>query len=206
MYRIGTYWQVLNEWFSTTKINKLSYAKSLAVLGVLIFIPTNRIHGQQNNVLLTPVGKNLLFFLQRTPDANTVIYEINFKRDGTIDTRNPVVGSWIRYEEEKRYKPLTGIEQKFAYAVKCKPIGKDEFEIRLMAFTKMPMYLLKSTVDNTYKMYIKNGDDNLLLKRVFVKVESGSFWFPKVSYIDLITASSETGKEIIKRIAIRDVL
>jgi hypothetical protein len=51
-------------------------------------------------------------------------------------------------------------------------------------------------------MYIKNGNDNLLLKRVFVKVDGGSFWFPKVQYIDLITAHSETGKEIIKRIAI----
>lgn len=179
-----------------------NYFKAIAILAFLLLLLTSATRAQQTAMLPTPVGKNLLFFLQRTPDANTVIYEINFKKDGTIDEKKPVVGSWIRYEEGQKYKPLTGIEQRFAYGVKCKPIGKDEFEIRLVAYKKMPLYLLKSTTDNCYKMYIKNGDDNLLLKRVFVKVDGGSFWFPKVQYIDLITAHSETGKEIIKRIAI----
>ncbi len=179
-----------------------NYYKAIAILAVLLLLLTTVVKGQEAAALPTPVGKNLLFFLQRTPDANTVIYEINFKKDGTIDEQKPVVGSWIRYEEEQKYKPLTGIEQRFAYGVKCKSLGKDEFEIRLAAYKKMPLYLLKSSVDNSYRMYIKNGNDNLLLKRVFVKVGGGSFWFPKVQYIDLITAHSETGKEIIKRIAI----
>lgn len=184
------------------QIIRRNYYKVIAILAGLLLLFASSAVAQQTAMLPTPVGRNLLFFLQRTPDANTVIYEINFKKDGTIDPEKPVVGSWIRYEEDKKCKPLTGIEQRFAYGVKCKPIGKDEFEIRLVAYKKMPLYLLKSATDNTYKMYIKNGKDNLLLKRVFVKVDGGSFWFPKVQYIDLITAHSETGKEIIKRIAI----
>lgn len=179
-----------------------NYRKAVAIFALLLLLLTHTTKGQHATSLPIPLRKNLLFFLQRTPDANTVIYEINFKKDGTIDPQKPVVGSWIRYEQEQKYKPLTSIEQQFAYGVKCKPLGKDEFEIRLVAYKKMPMYLLKSTVDNSYKMYIKNGNDNLLLKRVFVKVDGGSFWFPKVQYIDLITANSETGKEIIKRISI----
>jgi sterol desaturase/sphingolipid hydroxylase (fatty acid hydroxylase superfamily) len=182
-------------------VNKMYY-KVIVMLAVFLLLLTSAVRAQQAAVLPTPVGKNLLFFLQRTPDANTVIYEINFRKDGTIDPEKPVVGSWIRYEENQKYKPLTGIEQRFAYGVKCKALGKDEFEIRLVAYKKMPLYLLKSGTDNCYKMYIKNGEENLLLKRVFVKVDGGSFWFPKVQYIDLITAHSETGKEIIKRIAI----
>lgn len=179
-----------------------NYYKAIAILAVLLMLLTPTASGQHTTNLPTPVRKNLLFFLQRTPDANTVIYEINFKKDGTIDEQKPVVGSWIRYEEEQKYKPLTGIEQRFAYGVKCKALGKDAFEIRLAAYKKMPLYLLKSNTDNSYKMYIKNGNEHLLLKRVFVKVDGGTFWFPKVQYIDLITAHSETGKEIIKRIAI----
>lgn len=160
--------------------------KLIAFLAVLFVLLTTTLRGQKAAVLSTPVGKNLLFFLRRTPDANTVIYEINFKKDGTIDQQKPVVGSWIRYEEEQKYKPLTVIEQRFAYGIKCIPLGKNEFEIRLAAYQKMPLYLLKSISDDTYKMYIKNGSENLLLKRIFVKVEKGSFWFPKVQYIDLI--------------------
>lgn len=182
------------------KRKPMNYMRVLAILlGLLLFTSVAK---GQDNPLPTPMGKNLLFFLQRTPDANTVIYEINLKKDGKIDAKKPVIGSWIRYEEEQRYKLLSGIEQRFAYGVKSKCIGKDEFEIRLVAYSKMPLYLLKSGDDQSYKMYIKNGEENLLLKRVFVKVNGGSFWFPKVQYIDLITAHSETGKEIIRRIAI----
>ena len=149
--------------------------------------------------LPTPKGKNLLFFLQRTPDANTVIYEVNYNSEGKVDSKAPVKGSWIRYEEKEKCKELTSIEKKFAYGVKCKTIGVDAYEIRLAAYQKMPMYLLKSP-DQQFRMYIKDEGKNLLLKRVFVKVNGGSFWFPKVQYIDLFTVHCETGIEMMKRI------
>ncbi len=169
---------------------------------LLVLLITTNIKSQQTAVLPTPLAKNLLFFLQCTPNTSTVIYEINFKKDGTIDKQKPVVGTLIRHQEDQKHKPLTVTEQRFFYGIKCIPLGKNEFEIRLAAYQKMPLYLLKSTSDNTYKTYIKNGSENLLLKRVFVKVKKRSFWFQKVQYIDLITAHSEKGKGIIKRITI----
>ncbi|MFA6275832.1 MAG: DUF4833 domain-containing protein [Pedobacter sp.] len=150
--------------------------------------------------LPTPRGKDLLFFLQRTPDANTVIYELNYKTDGSIDYKSPVKGSWIRYAENGIYKDLTGFEKKFAYGVKCKAIGDGAFEIRLAAYQKIAMYLLKSEDDQKYRIYIKDEGKNLLLKRIFVKVNGGTFWFPKVEYIDLFTTNSDNGIEILKRI------
>lgn len=171
----------------------------------LIFLLSQPLYGQKvtETPLPIPKGKNLLFFLQRTPDANTVIYELNFKDDGVIDDRNPVKGSWIRYEDNGKCKDLNGIEKQFAYGVKSKALGNDEFEIRLAAYQKMPMYLLKSATDQKYYIYIKDEGKNLLLKRIFVKVNGGSFWFPKVAYIDLFTVHSETGKEFLKRINLK---
>lgn len=150
--------------------------------------------------LPTPKGCNLLFFLQRDPDANTVVYELNYNSDGTLQQNDPIKGSWIRYNEGQQFKELTAIEKKFAYGIQSKPIGDDEYEIRLVAYKKMPMYLKKSEIDNRYHIYIKDEGKDLLLKRVFVRVNGGSFWFPKVQYIDLITTNSTTGIEILKRI------
>lgn len=150
--------------------------------------------------LPTPKGKDLLFFLQRTPDANTVIYELNYKSAGVLDPDAPVKASWIRYSEQGQCKSLSSIEEKFAYGVKCKQIGNDAYEIRLTAYKKLPLYLLKSEKDDKYHIYIEDEGRHLLLKRVFVKVNGGSFWFPKVTYIDLITTNSETGIELLKRI------
>jgi hypothetical protein len=156
----------------------------------------------ETSALPTPIGENLLFFLQRNPDANTVIYELNFKSEGVLDRENPVKGSWIRYAEQGKYKELTGIERRFAYGVKCKALENGEFEIRLVAYKKLPLYLKRSEIDNKYKIYIKDEGKDLLLKRVFVRVNGGSFWFPKVEYIDLITVNSASGIEILKRIEI----
>lgn len=172
-------------------------AALIAIIFVLGF--TAFVQAQYPSALPTPKGKNLLFFLQRTPDANTVIYEVNFKKDGTINQHAPIKASWIRYEENGQVKDLTGVEQKFAYGVKCRAMENDVFEIRLAAYQKMPLYLLKSA-DQKYQIYIRDEGKNLLLKRVFVKVNGGSFWFPKVQYIDLFTINSDNGMELLKRI------
>lgn len=152
--------------------------------------------------LPTPRSEHMLFFLQRDPDANTVIYELNYDHEGRLDQKRPVKGSWIRYAEDGRCKALTMVENKFAYGVKCKPLGNEEYEIRLMAYKKMPLYLKRSEQDRKYRIYIRDEGKDYLLKRIFVRVNGGSFWFPKVEYIDLITVNSASGIEIMKRINI----
>lgn len=143
---------------------------------------------------------NLLFFLQCDPDANTLVYELNYNSVGKLHPDSPIKASWIRYGQDQKFRELTSIEKKFAYGIQSKAIGNEEYEIRLVAYKKIPLYLKKSEVDNKYHMYIKDEGKNLLLKRVFVRINGGTFRFPKVRYIDLITTNSATGMEILKRI------
>ncbi len=147
-----------------------------------------------------PKGENLLFFLQRTKDANTVIYELNFKSSGVLDTENPVKTSWIRYTENGRRKELSAIEEKFAYGVVSRSSGGDQYEIRLAAYRKMPLLLKRSVADNKYHIFLTCGDKESLLTRVFVQVSGGSFWNPKVDYIDLTAKDITTGREFVHRI------
>ncbi|WP_316820109.1 DUF4833 domain-containing protein [Pedobacter gandavensis] len=182
---------------------KEPHTKTTAIVLIMMLLLSQMVDAQplkSESPLSIPAEKNLLFFLQRTPDVNIVLYELNYKPDGQLDPRRPVKGSWIRYEEQGRLKPLTSIEQQFTYGVKSKALGNEEYEIRLAAYQKMPMYLLKSTEDQKYHIYIRDEGQHHLLKRVFVKVKGGSFWFPKVAYIDLITTNSESGIEMLKRI------
>ncbi len=170
----------------------------------LMILPT---HLQANHThdsipLPCPKGSNLLFYLQRDPDANTVIYELNFKKDGSLHPENPVSGSWIRYSEQGQHKELNSIEKKFAYGVQSKALGKDEYEIRLAAYKKLPMYLKRSASDKKYRVYVLVENKQLLLKRVFVRVKGGSFWFPKVKYIDLFGTDALSGKKLMHRIKI----
>lgn len=152
------------------------------------------------NSLPTPRGNNLLFFLQRNPDANTVIYELNLNAEGQVNKANPVKSSWIRYAEDGSTKELSLVEQKFAYGIKCKALENEVYEIRLMAYKSMPLYLKKTESDHRYRIYIRDEGKDLLLKRIFVRINGGTFWYPKVEYIDLITTSSPSGMELLKRI------
>lgn len=168
------------------------------ILGLFLLLVAQLLMAQP--ALPEPKLKNMLFFLQRTPDANTVVYQLNLEKDGRLNEKSPVKASWIRYEESGVVKELSGIEKKFAYGVKCKALGNEAYEVRLVSYKKLPMYLLKSPTDQQYRLYIRDEGKDLLLKRVFVKVEGGSFWFPKVQYIDLFTIDSENGAQILKRI------
>lgn len=180
------------------KKQKLTWLLKATILGLFLVMLGQLLAAQP--ILPEPKAKNLLFFLQRTSDANTVVYQLNLEKDGSVNEKVPVKASWIRYEENGKVKELTAIEKKFAYGVQCKQLATEIFEIRLVSYKKLPMYLQKSATDQQYRLYIKDEGKDLLLKRVFVKVEGGSFWFPKVHYIDLFTVDSDNGAEILKRI------
>lgn len=176
--------------------------RSLLIISTMLLLLNQLLYAQQMEAqaLPGPKGNNLLFFLQPEPYANTVVYELNYDSNGTLSKKDPIKGSWIRYEAAQQFKALSNMEKRFAYGVQSKAIAEDEYEIRLVAYKKMPMYLRKSGIDQKYHIYIKDEGENLLLKRVFVRIKGGSFWFPKVQYIDLITVNSATGIEILKRI------
>lgn len=179
--------------------SKMTWTLKAAALGLFLLLIGQLLAAQPNH-LPEPKIKNLLFFLQRTPDANTVVYQLNLDNDGEVNEKAPVKASWIRYEENGAVKELSTIENKFAYGLKCKSLGNETYEVRLVSYKKLPMYLQKTPSDQQYRLYIKDEGKDLLLKRVFVKVEGGSFWFPKVHYIDLFTVDSENGAQILKRI------
>jgi hypothetical protein len=147
-----------------------------------------------------PKVKNMLFYLQRDPDQNTVIYELNYKSDGTLYDGDPVKGSWIRYTENGQRKELNAIENKFAYGIQSKALGNGEYRLLLVSYKKMPLYLKR--FENTYKVHAMFNKIPVIITRIFVHVKGGSFLFPNIQYIELTGNDLVTGKEIFHRIKI----
>jgi Domain of unknown function (DUF4833) len=125
-----------------------------------------------------------------------------FRKDKSLYPENPVIGSWISYSERGQDKELSGIEKRFAYGVQSRALDKGEYDISLAAYKKLRMYLKRSINDKQYYVYVPVENKQLLLKRVFVKVNGGSFWFPKVKYIDLFGIDPSSGEELVHRINI----
>jgi hypothetical protein len=64
-----------------------------------------------------PTEPNQLFYLQRSTNANTVVYTARFDGNGNLDARDPVGVYWRRYNTTGARKALSLIEQLFAFGV-----------------------------------------------------------------------------------------
>jgi len=145
-----------------------------------------------------PANISKLFYIQRDPNTNTLIYELNTDGSGELDTDNPMHVYWIRYAEKGQKEELSYIQRKFAYGVTTKAVKKDEYDIRFVAYKKMPMNLLKGA-DGKYHIFATIAKKQAVLNRIFVKIEGGSFWLPNIVYVELKGTDPATGKEITER-------
>ena len=86
----------------------------------------------QFNVLLkdnfpVPNGfKNMLFYIQRNINKNTILYELNYNENGELNESEPIKVNWINYETDKSIEALNYIQRSFAYGLDIKLFDKEK--------------------------------------------------------------------------------
>lgn len=143
-----------------------------------------------------------LFYLQRDPNLNTLIYELNLDENGVLDRKEPVVGYWIRYDEGNKKQDMSFVQRKFAYGVQSRELGKDHFELRFVSHKKLALYLYRSETDKKFHVQVTVNNKKLVLERVFVRIEGGSYWIPNVRYVELRGFNAEANAVITERIKV----
>ena len=145
-----------------------------------------------------PDNATTLFYVQRDPNTNTIVYEVNLDKNGKPDAEAPLDIYWIKYAEKGQKEDLNYIQRKFAYGVSSKKITDEQFDLRFVSYKKLPM-LLKKAEDNKYHIFVTADQKQIMLNRIFVRVEGGSFWLPNIVYVELKGIEQSTGKEITHR-------
>lgn len=191
------------------KKNALKGTKITAVVALLIastFSLGNVAKAQSDPSPITfptPKGvKNQLFYLQRDPNTNTIICELNVDGDGEIIKDNPIKVYWIRYQDNKEKKDLNYIQRKFAYGMESEAIGNNRYKLHFVSYKKFPLYLMKSSVDNKYHVYVTANNKKIQLERIFLRIEGGTFWVPNVKYVELKGINQANGAPIVERIKV----
>ncbi|OQP57195.1 CDP-alcohol phosphatidyltransferase [Niastella vici] len=145
-----------------------------------------------------PAGNaNQLFYLQRTSNTNTIVYELNYKK-GKLDEDNPVHVFWIRYAEKGQRAELSWIQRVFAYGVKTKRLADSSYRIRLVSYAGYSMYLKKGP-DNKYRLFAPINGSQMILKSIFVKITGGSMWSPDIEYFEVSGINPATNKPVAER-------
>lgn len=187
-----------------TSLLKLVFA---CFLTVCLASNANAQENDDPSPLKFPTPKNIsnqLFYVQRDPNINTVICQLNVNADGElVDESNPVNVFWIRYDENNVKKDLNYIQRKFAYGVTSKKISTGNYELKFVSYKKLPLYLVKSTTDKKYRVYVSPNNKKMILDRIFLRIEGGTFWVPNVKYVEFkgYDASNPT-KIIVERIKV----
>ncbi|WP_421828896.1 DUF4833 domain-containing protein [Larkinella sp.] len=149
-----------------------------------------------------PSAPNRLFYIQRSNNTNTVIYEANLTAGRRLDASDPVSVYWIRYAEQGQRESLSMIQWKLAYGYKHKALNRSEnsFEIYLNAFKKRTIWV---DVQQGRPMALTtiNGQ-KACLQKVFVQLEPGSGLMPKVLYIELFGIDPVAGNPVYERMRV----
>lgn len=145
-----------------------------------------------------PVTAQRLFYVQRDPNSNTIVYDINMATNGEPDTDEPVKVYWIKYNERGQKEDLNFIQRKFAYGLTSKPLGNGDYDIRFVSYKKFPL-TLKKAPDGKYRIFASISQKQAILSSIFVRVQGGTFWFPNVPYVEVKGTDPQTGKEMVER-------
>lgn len=163
---------------------------------MLIFVAEN-VAAQEGYPI--PSGPNQLFYLQKKTNKNTIVCEVNYK-NGVADPDDPVHVFWMRYSDKGEKLELSFIQRKFAYGMKSKKIGTDQYELHFVSLKKYKMFLVKSA-DNKYHILTSINNKLSVLNRVYLEINGGTFWSPNVDYVELLgtdPASKAVVKERVK--------
>ena len=153
----------------------------------------------QNLVFPVPQGNaKQLFFLQRTPNTNTIVCELNFI-NGIVNKDDPIHVFWIRYQDKGQLEDLNYVQRKFAYGINSKEIGENKYELNFVSYKKYKMYLMKGA-DKQFHVFTNINKKQAILTRIYIEINGGTFWAPNIQYVEL------TGIDILTRTVVKERL
>lgn len=146
-----------------------------------------------------PHKSNSLFYMQHSEGHNTYVYEANIVSDKQFDNKKPVEVYRIMFDEDGAIKPLTKLQQQFAYGIKSKPLEDHGFELRIAAYADQLLYLKKDKNGKPFVETTLNGR-KFKINRIFIKQKEGSSGLNiKVDYL-IFYGTDHQGKEVQEKL------
>jgi hypothetical protein len=140
-----------------------------------------------------PDEPNQLFYVQRSPNSNTVIYAARLEAQGNLDSRNPVEGFWRKFNIDSSKQPLNVIERMMAYGVKVDS-RKPPVTFTIAA---LPERKLTLTLDAQHhpQAQMQIGTHTVKVAYVYLQVVEGGL-MPSVPSLDVFGIDIASGKAI----------
>ena len=174
--------------------------RSFALLIVLLLSNYVSAPAEPGTLPVPDVSPHQLFYLQRSKDSNTVIYEANVAANQKLDPSKPVKVYWLRYAERGQREDLSSIQWQMAYGYSHKrsASGADAYNISLKAFGQRPFQVVYHQGKAVAMILINN--QQACLQKVFVQLDPKAHLIPHVQFIELSGTDVATGQPVYERI------
>lgn len=138
-----------------------------------------------------------LFKIERSKDANEIFYDVNLDSKKNIDISNPLNIYWIKHTANGKIEPLTWIQQKYAYGVEYLSKSKNTAEFQFVSYNKR-QFQIKTDSKGDFKVFTKSKNKLVIVNRIFIQIDGGTFWFPTISRVELHTQDIQTNEKSIE--------
>lgn len=176
---------------------KLVVCFSLLLISIFSFSQEKAIISTQvdKDKLPVPKEENQLFYLQRDPDANTIVYALNLENE-KLNRLNPVLAYWIRYADSGKTEKLTFFQRRMAYGINQKEIEPGIYELHIQAYKDLKITLAPHPKTGQYQALVKVEGKDIVLDRIFARVIGGSLLKPNVEYYEISGRNVDNGRKV----------
>lgn len=134
-----------------------------------------------------------LFKIERNMDKNEICYDVNSDAKNKLIKENPISVYWVKHTEGGQKEPLTWVQRNFAYGLTIINSTEEEALFQFVSYNKRT-FSLKRNKGGVFKVYTTLNNTHVEVKRIYVQIDGGSFWFPKIRQVELHTQDILTGQ------------
>jgi hypothetical protein len=140
-----------------------------------------------------PDEPNQLFYVQRSPNSNTVIYAARLDAKGNLDAATPVEGFWRKFNIDGSKQPLNFIERMSAYGVRLDATKKPV----TFSIAALPERKVTVSLDDQHhpQALMQIGTHRVKVAYVYLHVVEGGL-MPSVPELDIFGTDTASGKAI----------
>ena len=142
-----------------------------------------------------PDEPNQLFYVQRSPNSNTVVYAANLDAKGNLNPSTPVDAFWRKFNIDGSKQPLNFIERMTAYGVKLDRSKAGQpvtFSIAALPERKVTVSL---DSERKPQALMQIGSHKVKVAYVYLQVVEGGL-MPSVPSLDIFGTDIASGKAI----------
>jgi hypothetical protein len=142
-----------------------------------------------------PDEPNQLFYIQRSPNSNTVIYAAKLDSRGEFDSNAPVEAFWRKFNIDGAKLPLNFMERVMAYGVRMDaghPGQPITFRVAALPDRKLTLAM---DAQHHPEALMQVGSHTVKLNYVYLQVVEGGL-LPSVPSLDIFGTDIASGKAI----------